>query len=80
MWNGYGGMNMGGGIGMILVVLFWVLLIVAAVWVIVLLSKKAKSDQPGSSSESALEILKKRYARGELNKEEFEQKKHDLQG
>lgn len=32
----------------------------------------------GKESETALEILKKRYARGEITKEEFEQMKKDI--
>ncbi len=35
-------------------------------------------EQPQIHTESALEILKKRYVRGEISKEEFEEKKRAL--
>ena len=66
------------GFGMIGVTLFWILLIVG----IVLLAKMlwSSGSGPGRTQEkSPLDILKERYAQGEIEKEEFEQKKRDLQ-
>jgi len=78
MMGDYGGYGMGwfGGIFMIV---FWILLIVGLVYLIRWLAISTKGESRGpSGGETALEILKKRYARGEINKEEFEEKKKDL--
>lgn len=62
------------GVGVLFMALFWVVIIVGVV-----LAVKWFIGQGFSNREdSALEILKKRYARGELSKQEFEERKRDL--
>ena len=80
MWNGYEGLGWGWwGFGFLHMIGFWILLIIAVVlfarW---LGGASGRTDLVGSTRESALDILKKRYAKGEINKEEFENKKRDL--
>jgi putative membrane protein len=67
------------GVGMLVVMLtFWVLVIVALFagirWLIHL------GREPGREPrrDPAVEILRERYARGEIGKEEFDAKKRDL--
>jgi putative membrane protein len=57
-------------------IIFWGLIILGLIFLIRWLVGITKATKV---EESALDILKKRYARGEINKEEFEQKKKDLQ-
>ena len=74
-WGGHPMMWGAWGFGMmIMMILFWVLIIVAVVLGIRWLMGQGKE----SRSDSAVEILRQRYARGEVNKEEFESKKKDL--
>ncbi len=64
---------------MLLIGLFWIAVIVAILflirWLIVSTRYRHREARP---TDSALEILKIRYAKGEINKEEFEEKKKDL--
>jgi len=79
MMGGYGyGSGMGfGGIGMILL---WVILIVVAVLAVRWVLGQSRSDPGAGRERSALDILRERYARGEIDKAEFEQKSRDLAG
>ena len=72
---GWGMMSSGWGIFMMIFrLLFWGLVIVG----IVLLVRYLVHLPSSKSSEDALEILRKRYARGEIQKAEYEEKKKDL--
>jgi putative membrane protein len=69
---------MGGmwGLGMMFMMLVFWLLVIAA---LILAVRWFFTDQRQRGGvDSALEILRQRYARGEINKEEFEAKKRDL--
>jgi putative membrane protein len=76
MWGGW-------GIGMMLIMfLFWAAIIVGIVFLIRWLVTAGSGGQhaaTGPSPESALDILKKRYARGEISKQEYEEMRRDLQ-
>jgi len=75
---GYYGDYMGGyGLfGPLLMIIFWGLII----WAVVALINKSgnHNNEHAESGDQALNILKERYAKGEINKEEYEQKKKDL--
>lgn len=57
--------------------IFWLLLLAVIVWfVFQLLNKNQNTDN--TKSESAMDILNKRYAKGEVTKEEYEEMKRNL--
>jgi len=67
------------GFGWLGMIFFWMVLILFIILLVKWFLQPGKSEPRNQTQgESALDILKKRYARGEINKEEFEQKKKDL--
>ena len=78
MWGDAGfGWGWGMGFGMIGMVLFWVLIIFGIV-VLVRWVGRSSASSGTPASKTALDTLNERYARGEIEKQEFEEKKRDL--
>ena len=88
--GGYGGWHMGPGMmghwgfgwfGGISMIVFWILVLVVLIFFIKwLVQSGAREKTIGGNTDRALEILRERYAQGEIDKEEFETKKTDLAG
>lgn len=70
----HGGWMFGGGIGMVLV---WLIPIALVIWLVSSWGKRTGQESPGKT---ALDILKERYAKGEIQQDEFESKKRDISG
>ena len=73
MWEWHGTGMMGGGFMWI----FWLFIILVIILLIKVSSGKSSSNE---QRETPLEILEKRYARGEIDEEEFQRRKKELSG
>lgn len=71
-----GNASMMGPFMWVFMALLWVLVIVGVIYLIKWLTSRTRTDQ--SVQKSALDILKTRYARGEISESEFEAMKQKL--
>ncbi len=77
-WYGPGGWM--GGFGIISMIIFWVFIITLIVMLFRGLGGSIRDDHHPSSPppKTPLQILQERYAKGEIDKKEYEEKKKDL--
>ena len=77
-WGWHQNMMGGGGWG-IFMFIFMLIFLVLAIAAVVLLVRYLSPHSRSKPSDDALEVLKRRYARGEIQKAEFEEKRKDLE-
>jgi len=78
MMDGWGTPGWGPGFGIVFMLLFWGLVIVGIVAIVKWLARPS-AGAGTSPQKSARQILDERYARGEIEREEYEQKRRDLE-
>lgn len=64
--------------GWLATILFWIVIILSLIFLIRKMFEGTQLENEGDT-QKALDLLKERYARGEIDRNEFEQKKHDLE-
>lgn len=61
--------------------IFWVAIIGLIIWLVLNQSNRHREEYfPPKTTESPMDILKKRYAKGEISHEEFERMKKNIEG
>lgn len=74
-WSEFGWWGM--GFGFVFMILFWLLVILGIAALIRWLQSQSGSAQ-GTRGKTPLEIVQERYAHGEIDRDEYEQKKWDM--
>lgn len=68
-----------GWFGFMMMAIFWFVIIAAAVGLFNNLFPQSRQTTSGDAPVTAVAILKKRYARGEISQEEFEAMRHNIE-
>jgi putative membrane protein len=71
----------GGILAIVPTILLWALIVAAIVWLVSRLVSRTAQNIPSNAtpaSESALDVVKMRYARGEISKDQYENMRRDL--
>jgi putative membrane protein len=87
-WRGYRGFDMmpgmvfgfGGpvmGLMVLSMILFWIAVILGIVWLVRWIGDQSSRREPDEMD--PLDIIRRRYARGEISREEYERLREDLQ-
>jgi putative membrane protein len=79
-WGGYGGYGWWGPIGMIIWVVVLALIIAAVVWFVRAMTHPGHQPPLIGRRSPGLDVLEERYARGEIKRDEYLEKKRDLSG
>jgi putative membrane protein len=92
-WWGGDHMGAAGWIGMAFMILFWVAVVIGVIYLVRYLVARPGADRwherppewrepgsfgPGQGKPDALRLLEERYARGDIEQEEFQRRKADL--
>ena len=78
MMGGFFGGGLG-WIGMVFGFIFFILVVIGIIFLIVWLVKRSTNPGVGNKTDNKyLEVLKERYAKGEITKEQFDNMKKDL--